>query len=744
MRPRERTRLHKILKSVGLVTLILLVATWYLGYSTTRHMKGLLRDQFNQQQLVLAQAAAMRVEATVQNAIADLILLNALPAIQYSDREGYEGLLLSTLPVLSRDQILEIRRVNRDGNTLFVASDQGISMEHIGVRPQEAGVYLSWASTVSNRGKTMATGVRPRDPGKDRRHLVIDLIIPTYEDATDVRHPHASHRFSGYLRATLNVSELLKQIVPPIRSGKTGYAWVLDSSSIFLHHPETSFIGENAFEIRNQRNPNLSFLQINQIEREEMLQGKEGTGVYTSGWHRELVEPMEKLIAYAPVKIQGPFADSFWSVAVVAPVHEIEGAISSVYGRQVLLQSVMVLIILLGAIVVLLYELRWSTVLEAEVAAKTADIRRYAQDLERSEAKYRSLVESAEDLIFTLDGDGVIRSANQYMAGVFRAGDGALVGQSLYRYLPREQADEQLRLIHEVVEDGKRQRTESLFQIQGEDFWFNLHYIPIREQDREEPVVLGIARDITDRKSLERQLINAEKLASLGTLAAGVAHEINNPLGIMLGFCELLLEKMEPGTMEYNDLKTIERHGLHCKSIVDELLSFARITDETEEYCDVNATVNAIVSVIQHTANMNNIAMKVNLAADLPRARGDSRGLQQVLFNLVNNAIHALKGSGTVTITTQLGKQDGHVKIVVQDDGCGIPREFMDKIFDPFFTTKKVGDGTGLGLFVSYGMVAKYGGTILCDSRTVEESPGNAGTAFTIRLPIEVTPQDPA
>ncbi|HAA03464.1 MAG TPA: hypothetical protein DCE18_08850, partial [Syntrophobacteraceae bacterium] len=555
----------------------------------------------------------------------------------------------------------------------------------------------------------------------------------------DERHPHASHRFSGYLRATLNVSELLRQVIPPIHSGKTGYAWVLDASAIFLHHPESSFIGENAFEIRNQRNASISFVQINQIQREEMLQGKEGTGVYRSGWHRELVKPMEKLIAYAPVKIQGPFADSFWSVAVVAPVQEIEGAISSVYERQIVLQSVMVFIILLGAVVVLLYELRWSSVLEAEVAAKTEDIRRYAQDLERSEAKYRSLVESAEDLIFTLDGDGIIRSANQHMARIFRANDGALVGQSLYRYLPREQADEQLHLIHQVVEGGKRQRTESLFQIHGEDFWFNLHYIPIREQDREEIVVLGIARDITDRKSLERQLINAEKLASLGTLAAGVAHEINNPLGIMLGFCDLLLEKMEPATMEYNDLKTIERHGLHCKSIVDELLSFARTTDETEDYCDVNATVDTVVSVIRHTTNMSHVSLKIDLATDLPRARGDSRGLQQVLFNLVNNAIHALQGSGTVAITTQPGKQDGHVEIVVRDDGCGISREFMDKIFDPFFTTKKVGDGTGLGLFVSYGIVAKYGGTILCESRTVEDSPENAGTTFTIRLPMEVT-----
>ena len=155
------------------------------------------------------------------------------------------------------------------------------------------------------------------------------------------------------------------------------------------------------------------------------------------------------------------------------------------------------------------------------------------------------------------------------MARFLELAIGALAGQSIYRFLPREQADEQLQLINEVVKAGRRQRTETVFHIQDEEFWFNMQYIPIREQDSEELVVLGIARDITDRKSLENQLINTEKLASLGTLAAGVAHEINNPLGIMLGFCDLLLEKIDPGTMEYNDLKTIERHGLHCKSIVE-------------------------------------------------------------------------------------------------------------------------------------------------------------------------------
>ena len=736
MQIKDRIKLHKVLKTVGIVTLVLLVGAWYLGLTTARHMKQIIRDQFNEQQLILARAAAFGIEANLQNALADLILLNSLPAIQYGDPESYEILLLSTLPVLNRDNIIEIRRVDRDGNTLFVANDQGIGMTHIGPAQQEAGVYLSWASALSNRGKTMATGVHHRDRPKDKKYLVMDFIIPTYESAADTRHPWPSHRFAGYLRVTLDVSRLLQQIVPHIKSGKTGYCWVLDSSGIFLYHPETAFIGGNAFEIRNQRNPNISFMQINQIQREEMVQGKEGTGTYISGWHRELVEPMEKLIAYAPVRIEGPYANYFWSVAVVAPVHEIEGSISLVYERQILLQSVIVLIILLGSVVVLLYELRWSTILENEVALKTTDIRRYTTELERSETKYRSLVESAEDLIFTLDRDGLIKTANRHLSVIFGLSSGELAGQSLYRFLPREQADEQLRLIREVSHSGRGQRVETLFHIQNQEFWFNIQYIPIKDDQSDTDLILGIARDITDRKSLERQLISAEKLASLGTLAAGVAHEINNPLGIMLGFCDLLLEKIDPGTMEYNDLKTIERHGLHCKSIVDGLLSFARMSEDAEETCDVNANVESVLSVVRHTLKMNNIELVAALTDGLSTVRCNARGLQQVLLNLINNALYAMDGcdQGTLTIVTQPGKTAGWIEIFVTDTGCGIKKEFMDKIFDPFFTTKKVGDGTGLGLSVSYGIISKYGGSITCQSHTEDDAPGLPGTAFTIAL----------
>jgi two-component system, NtrC family, sensor kinase len=280
-------------------------------------------------------------------------------------------------------------------------------------------------------------------------------------------------------------------------------------------------------------------------------------------------------------------------------------------------------------------------------------------------------------------------------------------------------------------------------RIQKEDFWFNIQYIPLKGKGNGEDHVLGIARDITDRKSLEKQLINTEKLASLGTLAAGVAHEINNPIGIMLGFCDLLLEKIEPGTMEYNDLKTIERHGLHCKSIVERLLSFARISVETEEQCEVDTNVEAVLSVVKHTLNMNSIQLNTFLGGDLPVVHGDSRGLQQVVLNLVSNAIYAMDGQGILTVATRRATKPGWVELVISDTGCGIKKEFIQKIFDPFFTTKKVGDGTGLGLSVSYGIISKYGGTIDCESWTDEERPGQSGTRFTIFLPVKQDLESP-
>lgn len=734
MDAKARPERSRVLKIVGITTLVLVAGASWLAVSTARYMKGILRDQFNEQQLVLARHAAQRVESYINDSINDLQLLNSLPAIQYCDPDSYEALLLSTLPVLNGSSIISIRRIDRDGNQLFAASGQGIIVRNLGQAKQEPGAYLSWAADLVNKGKTMGTALYPKEGAKDRTDLVFDLIAPIYEEAPNAAHPFPTRAFAGYIALTLDVTHLMQEIMPYIRSGKTGYAWVIDSHGKFVYHPEKSFIGETAFDARSNRSPGLSFAQINEIQRDEMMKGKEGTGSYFTGWHREIVKPMEKLFAYSPVRIQGPYVNYTWSVAVAAPAEEVESLVDSVYTRQFLLQALVVFGICLGSLFIVLYERRWSAVLEHEVAVKTEHVRQYADELETSETKYRSLVESAEDLIFTMDRNGLIRTTNQHMSRIFGVSIHEMAGQSLYQFLPREQVYEQLNCVRGTLASGRGQKIETRLALPSGNFWFNIQYIPVKG-DGGEDLALAIARDITERKDIEQQLINTEKLASLGTMAAGVAHEINNPIGIMLGFCDLLLEKMDPGSMEYNDLKTIERHGLHCKSIVERLLSFARMREEQEECCDLNANIESIASVVKHTLDMNNIELVLSLSEDLPPVRGDSTGLQQVFLNLINNAVQAMNGKGELRIETRPGLGGREVEALVIDTGCGIKKEYLDKIFDPFFTTKKVGQGTGLGLSVSYGIITKYDGRIECRSLSEEEASGASGTTFEVVLP---------
>jgi PAS domain S-box-containing protein len=446
---------------------------------------------------------------------------------------------------------------------------------------------------------------------------------------------------------------------------------------------------------------------------------------------------MEKLIAYSPVRIEGLEGTVFWSVAVVAPTYEIEGVVSRIYARQIIFQGMVVGALLLASLFVILYEFRWLSILETEVAKKTEDIKAYARELEQSEAKYRSLVESAEDIIFTVDRSGVIKTANRSMHKLFNAPEGdSLEGKSIEAIFPVERAQQQRQIIEKVVDTGKSFRTEESIVSGERTLWLHLNYIPL-QGSQEPPLVLVIGRDMSEWKEIENQLINTEKLAALGTLAAGVAHELNNPLGIMLGFCELLLERFEPDSMEYNDLKVIERHGLHCKSIVERLLSFARFSEEREEVCDVNENIKLVTSVIEHTLEINNISLECDLDDSTPPVKCDPRSFQQVLLNLITNAIHALRDRKEKNISIKT-KRHSHelVEITVSDTGCGIPRSILPRIFDPFFTTKKVGEGTGLGLSVTYGIINQFGGSINCESISEEEDAIRAGTTFTILLPV--------
>jgi two-component system NtrC family sensor kinase len=228
-------------------------------------------------------------------------------------------------------------------------------------------------------------------------------------------------------------------------------------------------------------------------------------------------------------------------------------------------------------------------------------------------------------------------------------------------------------------------------------------------------------------RAAQDQLIQSEKLATIGELAAGVAHEINNPMGVILGFAQVLLKRIDESDAMYRPLSIIEREGVRCKNIVQDLLDFARQNKPAPRRLNVNDVIDAAANLMGHQANSENVTVVRDYASDLPDVVADENQLQQVFFNIILNAYQAMPDGGELHIASRV--QDGQVQAVFSDTGPGIPQENIRHIFDPFFTTKDVGEGTGLGLSVSYGIIRQHSGTIEV------QSENGAGATFVVKLP---------
>jgi signal transduction histidine kinase len=227
---------------------------------------------------------------------------------------------------------------------------------------------------------------------------------------------------------------------------------------------------------------------------------------------------------------------------------------------------------------------------------------------------------------------------------------------------------------------------------------------------------------------IQQQIIQSEKMAAIGELAAGVAHEINNPVGVILGFSQLLQRRIPSDDRFARPLATIERESLRCKQIVQNLLDFARTSAPQLLEVDLHQTLEATCQLLEYQLSRGKVQLVKNYATNLPAIVIDPQQIQQVFVNLMLNAYQAMPQGGHLEIKTW--RQEDKVAVAFSDEGIGIPRENLGRIFDPFFTTKEPDKGTGLGLSVSYGIVQRHSGYIEVESQM------NKGTTFTVHLPI--------
>ena len=242
---------------------------------------------------------------------------------------------------------------------------------------------------------------------------------------------------------------------------------------------------------------------------------------------------------------------------------------------------------------------------------------------------------------------------------------------------------------------------------------FLVYYYPILDEAGEVWGILRYAKDITLEKQVEQRIQQTEKMAALGQLAAGVAHEINNPMSIILCYTDLLQRQLGDKVQAVHDVETIEKQARNCRKIVSDLLNFARSRIAAPRPVDINEALQEVIGMLHQQFRKRGTDIDQALAADLPAIPVDVDKMKQVFLNLLMNAHQALAGArGRIRVATTFNRRRSVVEIAIADSGPGIPPEIVEKIFDPFFSTKQTGEGTGLGLSVSYGIVADHGGTI--------------------------------
>jgi PAS domain S-box-containing protein len=350
-------------------------------------------------------------------------------------------------------------------------------------------------------------------------------------------------------------------------------------------------------------------------------------------------------------------------------------------------------------------------------------------ELAVSEHKYRRIFEISKDIIMVSRRDSTITDINPSGHELLGREDASPVGRSFAEFIA---AGHWEHLIKEIDDHGSIFNAEVDLICQDDT---TRHALVSASLDRgwteSEGTIHYLVKDIEQRRLMELQIAQADKLASLGQLSAGVAHEINNPMGIILGYTQLLLREEAPDSEKHSDLKIIEKHVKNCKAIVEDLLSFARSSKTEEKTIKIHEIIDEVLNFLEQHAEVEHLEIIRSYDEKVPLILLDEKKIKQVFINLIMNASHAIGGSGTIEVRTNYDQPNESIRVRVSDSGYGISKADMKRIFDPFFTTKPTGEGTGLGLSVSYGIIKNHGGEI-----TVESEPGQ-GSTFTVILPVK-------
>jgi len=366
-----------------------------------------------------------------------------------------------------------------------------------------------------------------------------------------------------------------------------------------------------------------------------------------------------------------------------------------------------------------------------ERLGRVTERRQKDEELRNSEERLKILFEYAPDGVYLTDLKGNFVDGNIAAEKLIGYERQELIGKGFLQLKlldPKQMLKAAAALAKSILGQPTGPDEFILHRKDGKQIPVEISTFPVKIKDK--TLVLGVARDITYRKKMEEQLMVTDRLASVGELASGVAHELNNPLTSVIGFSDLLLGRDLPDDIK-EDLKIINREAQRTAGIVKNLLTFARKHETEKKLVNINELIQKVLELRAYEQKVNNIQTNTQFSPDLPKTMADAFQLQQMFINIIINAEHFMDEAhrkGTLTITTK--RAGDIIQASFADDGPGIPKENLGHLFDPFFTTKEVGKGTGLGLSICHGIITEHGGSIYAKSEL------GKGATFVVELPV--------
>ena len=719
--------------------LVILSLIIILGQFFHQTLQEEMATQFNQQQLLLAREVAMNIESFIDHVSKNIRVISRLPDLDRIHLSPRSRAVAESINIGLQNKALEtIQVLNQDGIVLYDSS-----------YPRKEGADLS-QTDYFQRARLLPDNERLITDliylHKDRPETQV-FIVATPIYLHDANHPVSE--FKGVVLAVLSMDGITQKYLLPIKSGRRGYAWMMDTDGTLLYHPtQPSMVGKNLYQ------STLSCFQCHKsfdVEKKMIEERSENFGYYVAPGGEN------KLAAF----YRFPIVRKSWIVVVSAPYSDVIALMQkSRRFYSLLILSIFVTTLVASGTTIINYKRK----IKAEEKAKHFENqRRLEREIEIQKDYLENIIENTKTNLMVLDKDLRVKTLNTAQAKTFSRPKRDILNCPFFTLFP-----DNLKPYEGIPFEALLQKTLTgrsfaikdykMTALDAAPIYLDMNISPLIIEDTISGILIS-SNNVTTRfhleealkqytveledkvdkgtataKKLEQQVMHSEKLASLGRLAAGVAHEIGNPLTSISTFAQLLRE-MATDEFSQKSLDIINNHIQRITDIVRHMSTFARADSLKIRSVQLNDVLRSTLDLMRLDKRMKNtIEILSFFDPNLPQTMIDEGQVSQVFMNIILNALDAMPEGGKLTVTTrQERNESGKDSIVIElaDTGIGIAGQDLEKIFDPFYTTKEVGTGTGLGLSLSYNIVKRFKGDIRVDSEV------GRGTIFTITLPIE-------